>query len=549
LNFANAKRFGFCYTKFMKFFHRLWRYLLSLPRLYSIGGAIIFVVVALVVVHAATRSSSPAAAEAFAHVTVASVGSLTSTSGPLPVSGKVTSLNRATILAQSSGEIVSLNTAIGARVGAGAVLAQFENSAQQAAVLQAQGVYESAQAALAKATGSTAANAGISSGQASQTAANAATVAISSIQSAYSALDDAVHAKADSMFSNPRTISPTFNLTVPDSQLTITLQNERSELEGLLAHAKTLSTNVTADKIDANATALSEDAQKVITFLNNLVQAANEAQTSQNVSATALATFQASAGAARGEVVAAVSALASAKSSYDSATASAQSASNSATIGSQNDIAAAQANLKQALGALNSAKAALEKTIVRSPISGTVVSLAVTRGDFVSAFTQVADISNPGALEVVTNVTPSDAKTLTVGGKATIGDGVTGVITSIAPALDPTTGKIQVKVGITGSQSKLTDGDTTTVLLERGDGKASATAPATIRIPIIAAKITPTGPVVFTVSSSTLEAHSIVFGPIVGEQVEVSEGLTIDMAIVSDARGLSNGQKVVVDED
>lgn len=535
----------------MHHLRRAWRYILSLPKLYSIGGAVLLVVL-FVVAQAAFRSGGTAAAgPVYPHVKVSSVAGLTSASGPLPVSGKVTSLNRASILAQSSGEIVSLNTAIGSRVAAGAVLAQFENSSQQAAVLQAQGAYEGAQAALAKATGSTASNADISSAQASQAAANSATAAIASIQSTYAALDDAVHAKADTMFSNPRSINPTFNLTIANSQLVITLQNQRSQMDPIIDRAKTLSTNISTGDIEANATAIIADAQKIILFLNNLVQAANDAQTSQNVSATALATYQAAAAGARSEVVAAVTALSSAKSAYSTASSGAQTAANSASTGSQNDIAAAQANVKQALGALNSARSNLEKTIIRSPISGTVVSLSITRGDFVSNFAQVAEISNPGALEVITNVTPSDAKTLEVTGKAVIGEGIAGVITAIAPALDPTTGKIQVKVGITGNQAALTDGDTVSVLLQRSTGaKLTGAATSTpIRIPIISAKITPTGPVVFTVSSTTLVAHPIVFGSILGEQITITEGLTLDMEIVTDARGLSDGQTVVVDQD
>ncbi|HEV8666663.1 MAG TPA: biotin/lipoyl-binding protein, partial [Candidatus Paceibacterota bacterium] len=137
----------------MQFLRRAWGYILSLPRVYSIGGAVIIVAIVLIGVHVATRvPADDATVPNISHVTIASVASLSSAAGPLPVTGKVTSLNQATILAQTSGEITSLNVAIGSKVGAGQILAEFENSAQQAAVLQAQGSYDAAQAALAKAT-------------------------------------------------------------------------------------------------------------------------------------------------------------------------------------------------------------------------------------------------------------------------------------------------------------------------------------------------------------------------------------------------------------
>ena len=178
------------------------------------------------------------------------------------------------------------------------------------------------------------------------------------------------------------------------------------------------------------------------------------------------------------------------------------------------------------------------------------MSLPITLGDFVSNSAPVAEVSNPGALEVKAGVTPSDAKTLEVGGKATIEGSTAGVITAIAPALDPTTGDIQVTIGITGDQAALTDGDTVTVSLVRSvqtTQKSASGAGAAILIPITAAKITPTGAVVFTVSSSTLVAHPITLGTILGGQITVVSGLTLDMDIVTDARGLAAGQTVVVD--
>jgi hypothetical protein len=116
--------------------------------------------------------------------------------------------------------------------------------------------------------------------------------------------------------------------------------------------------------------------------------------------------------------------------------------------------------------------------------------------------------------------------------------------------LDPTTGKIEVKIGITGSQSSLTDGSTVTVALTRSTTTNTAAGSPTntpITIPIAAAKITPTGPVVFTVSSSTLVANPVVFGAIAADQVVIVSGITPETDIVTDARGLSEGETVIVD--
>ncbi len=205
-----------------------------------------------------------------------------------------------------------------------------------------------------------------------------------------------------------------------------------------------------------------------------------------------------------------------------------------------------RAMVQRKAGEYAAAQASLEKTYVRAPISGTIVSLPAHQGDFVSPGTVVAIISNPGALQVESYVTSADAKTLAVGGKATIDGATPGTIVFIAPALDPLVGKIQVKVSPTGSQASLTDGSTVTVMLDRTGAKAATKS--AISIPIAAAKMTPTGAVVFTVASSTLVAHPITLGAIQGGQVEVTEGITLQMDIVVDARGLSEGQVVAIDQ-
>jgi RND family efflux transporter MFP subunit len=522
----------------------------NLPRLYSIGGAVLILALVGIGLYFVFRSASPdTTPAAVSHVELASVASLAGETDSLSVTGKVTSVSQAIILAQTSGEIVSLNHALGDRVAAGSVIASFENSSQEASVLQAEGGYDAARAALAKASGSTAQNQDVTSAEAAQNAANSQASAVATIQSAYVALDDAVHTKADVLFTNPHSQTPTFinGLSVPDSNLVYKTQSERAQLEGVLTDASSVITAGSSGNVDSNISQLSADAEAVVAYFNDLVQIINKAVPSQAVSASALSAYQVSVGAARSEVIAAISSLTSAKTSYDSAISGAATASNTASTGTLNDIASAQANVKSALGALDAAKANLEKTIIRSPISGTIVTLSITQGGFVSSFAQVAQVSNPGTLEVDAYITSDDAKTLAIGDTADIGGTTKGVIVFIAPALDPTTGKIQVKIGIQGDQSKVTSGDTVTVALNRAAVAASSTA--AFSIPIVSAKITPAGPVVFTVSaSSTLVASPITFGAVLGSQVTVTNGLRADMIIVTDARGLSDGQQVIVDQ-
>lgn len=509
-------------------------------------------IIAFIAWHFFARTSASETPESVTHVQLASVSSLSDQAGPLQVTGDVTSMNHATVLAQSAGEIVHLYRALGDRVSAGDIIATFENSSQQAALVQAQGAYDAAQAALAKTTGANASNSTINSAQAAQSLENTQLSALTALQSAYASLDDAIRTKTDTLFSNPQSSPTLLPFTIPNNQLVVNIQNTRLSLAQTLNHAQALANASSSADIDATINSMIGDAQTVQDYLNNMVMAMNQAVPNQVQPAATIAAGQASAGAARSEVIGAITSLTSAKNAYDAGQASVQTTSNTAGSGLESDIAASQANVKSALGSLDAAQAALAKTIIRSPISGLIVSLPITQGTYISQFAQVAQISNPGALEVDSYVTSDDAKTLAIGGKAAISDSGTGVITFIAPALDPATGKIQVKIGLTGGESDLTDGETVSVSLDRsalGAKHAGASSSQnTITIPIAAAKITPTGPIVFTVSSSTLVAHAITLGSVISDRVNVVSGLTPEMDIVKDARGLTDGETVVVDQ-
>lgn len=533
-------------------FSKARAFLSRLPRRLVIG-AVVILVIGIVGIHWLTRppAPAPAADTGMAHVTIATVASLSSATSSLPVTGTVVSSGQATILAQTSGEIVSLRHALGDRVSAGTVIAEFSNGSQRANVLQAQGAYEAAQAGLANVQHTETTGSSISVAQADQGVQNAKNALRNALQNAYAALDDAVHAKADALFSNPNTSSVQIILTVPDSQLVSELLQERIQLQSVFNTLLPYTTGSTVTATNANSAAMLAAVGTVTQFLNNLITAVNETPPSQSASSATLAGDAASLGAARAEVTAGLSGLIAAKSAYDNALSGSQTAVNIGTNGTRNSIALAEAQVKQALGAYDAARANLENTIVRSPIDGIIVSLPVTQGDYVSAFSPVAIVSNPQALYVETSVTSSEARTLAIGNQALINGHTSGIITFIAPALNPLTGKREVKIGVLGSAAaSLSDGETVSVVLDRtlsATSTAGTPVPPVLSVPIAAVKMTPNGAVVFTVStSSAVVAQTVTLGNIIGNTVTILSGVTSDQSIVTDARGLANGQTVIV---
>jgi RND family efflux transporter MFP subunit len=209
-------------------------------------------------------------------------------------------------------------------------------------------------------------------------------------------------------------------------------------------------------------------------------------------------------------------------------------------------LATADAQVKQALGVYNAALSRLEKTIIRSPITGTLNSLTINTGDYISAFTQVAIVSNNGALEVASSVNEDDVKRISVGSLVLIDGTVSGVITRIAQAIDPTTKKIEVRIGIKDIKSSLVNGQSVRITVTQDKKQTQPqTRVGPVIIPIAALKLTPRGGNVFTVSASnTLVAVPVKEGAILGEEIQILEGLSGDEEIVVDARGLKENQVV-----
>lgn len=282
-------------------------------------------------------------------------------------------------------------------------------------------------------------------------------------------------------------------------------------------------------------------------FFDQIIRALNSGLPSQSVSASTIATYQASAIAARASINGSLSAISGAKENLaarkQGITVAEKNLEQGITGGQKEDVAGAQAALKQAQGALAGARANLEKTYIRAPISGTINSFSLKRGDFVAMQSPVLTVANNGALEIVAYVTENDAKDIAVGSKVTIEEAGTGIVTRVAPALDPVTKKIEVRIGVSGG-ADLINGQSVIVQVTRANARISSKI-RKITVPISAIKIGSDTSVVFTVAADkTLVAHEVTVSSLLGDRVVITDGVTADMVIVTDARGLREGQVV-----
>ncbi len=386
---------------------RMMQWILSLGRLKLALGAVGVLVLGVVGVHFLTTSSPADVAQVHTpSVDVKSVAELSADAVPLSVAGTVTSRSEATVRTQKSGQITRLYRALGDSVGAGSVVAEFEDASERAALLQAQGAVDAAQANLDKVQKGTRTEQ-LAILQAALDGARSG--AVNTLLSAYASVDNAIHGTTDAFFSNPEGTVPHFNIPTSNSQLRTTVENERGTLRPILTREASKNNSLSAvDDLTVELTNTETEVRSIRDFLDDIVATLNVAIPDPNTySAATIATYLSNTATARTSMSTTLSAIASARQALQTA----QKNEEQGITGAQpEDIAGAQAALTQAQGSLAAARANLEKSIIRAPISGTINSLSLKTGDYVNVSTPVLTVANNGALEVLAYVTEGDAR-------------------------------------------------------------------------------------------------------------------------------------------
>lgn len=463
----------------------------------------ILAAVLIIALFAFGNGGAEESADTLPAVSLEAVGTLSGGDGATNFFGSVESVSEAEVLAKTSGTVTRVSARVGQTVAAGAVLASLENAAESAAVLSAEGSYEAALASRSiTAIGADDAEEG----------------ARSTYKSAYATIDSALEVYADPLLSGTdRVQGVTLDITDDRYALSRRLSEWRNGLN-------------TADATDpsvllSQAEAIAREADAFIGAFARVVNASDSG---------ASATARAGIASARSSISGAVSSITSARSSLEVAARQTDSSSGA--------TASADASVKQALGALRSAQAAYERTVVRAPISGTVNFLPIKVGDYVTAMTHAATVARNGALEITAFVSPESRESLSVGDKVVIDEKTGGTITTIAPALDPVRKQIEVRVAADNASS-LVNGQSVRVRLASAPKVEVSQGP--ILLPLSAVKLSSGSRAIFTVDEGNrLVARAVEVGEVRGDRIEILGELPLDLLIVRDARGLSNGQEV-----
>jgi len=477
------------------------------------------------------KTTAEAVVTAVPEVTTAPVSAL---SGGVSFStvGTVHAVSEAQLHVESGGRVVAVYPTLGATVQAGSIIARLDGAIQSATLLQAEGAYEAALA------GSAQGGVGVSEAQNGLTASQNA--ALTTYKNAYTTVSGIVFTTIDKYFANPNGTTPGVRFS---SSHTSYLNTERVAFQTILPdwQKKTSNLTITSD-LDGALTEAALATKRVLAMTDVYIDILSNEDPSTTYSADDLRALIASFNGIRTQLSGTLTAIDGARTGLTAAKDGLNRAQITAS-GSGAQVSSADAQVKIALGSLRATQAAYEKTLVRTPITGVVNALYLKEGEYATPGQQAAIIANNKGLEIETSVSQEDSLQLQVGDMVTIDKTATGTISAIAGAIDPTTGKVALKISVNDNGS-LQNGATAAIAFT----SMKKTAAADITIPLAAVKMTGSGPVVFTVtaSSSTLTAQSITLGAISGTSVVVASGLTPDTVIVTDGRGLKEGQKVTV---
>ncbi len=441
--------------------------------------------------------------------------------------GTVRAFSEASITSEKAGRVTSVRVGLGDTVTAGAIIATIENASENASVLSAQGSYEAALAAAAQS------NVSISTAQNNLESANNS--ARSTYQGAYNTVNGVVLNTIDQFYRNADGLYPSLRIGTEGNNEV--LRQSRSDLASTLAVWRANANSVTDnDDVAPVLEKARTDIAAVVSIVDLLTNAVSKSEPNDTLDGQPLRSYGDGLIAARSSLISLSNSLQNAQTTISNSERALEQATLAAS-GSTNS--AADAQVKQALGSLRSAQAQLAKTIIRTPISGTVNSLNVRTGDFINSFVQVAEVANNNALEVVTYAGEKDRDVITVGDTVMIENRIAGIVTEIAPAVDSATGKTEVRIA--SESEDLQNGDSVQITKTVQESVTTE-----VIIPLSAVKFALSDGSVFVVEDGRLVPRQVSLGTIRGGSVEIISGLAVDEEFVADARGLVEALEVEV---
>lgn len=465
--------------------------------------------------------------------------------------GIVESLTQAELRSQTSAPVSNIKVRVGQEVEAGKVLVTLSNTDVSAQLKQAQAALAMQRAVLA----------GLISGASPEDIALSYTDlaqaqegflahyanALILINDAYVKTSDAVIKQISGLLLNDDTPFPQLSFTTNNAQAAIDATVLRVQVQKDLTKWREEIDSLTPTdrrQIDSALVQVKTRLATALSFLNKLDDALADAGGVSGGSVAARANVNAARGilnALSSMVTAQAQSIANARFAVDRAQQGLALKKAGGTVAQRE---AQEAVVAQAEAGVATLSAQLEKTIIRSPISGKVASLPVRIGELISPGQLVSSIVNTNSLQVKTFVSEADLSIVREGDEALVNNLVSGRVFRVAPSVDPQTKKVSVDIIITDEhQTTLVVGQTVDVTIKAQ--KLQATQNSYL-VPLSAVRISSNGSYLFEVVDNRVKEMPVQTGDLMGESVVVFGSLSPSTEIITIARGIKAEEIVKV---
>ncbi len=441
--------------------------------------------------------------------------------------GSVLSRGQVDLKSQFSAPVAQVYGPIGRDVEEGEVIVELQNEDVRAQLDQAEASLDLANSQYE--------NSGI-------TKNSARTSAIDKVRDSYVKAYDVVISQIDPLLFNNDSNGGRLTSIVVDSKLSNRITLTRIDLKTIFEKWKNLSDSLTDDSSDTEineALAYSSKSLNIIDkLLGDISQVLNDSAIYSNSSfSTFLSSWKGVVSGSRNTISGAISSVIGSQTAFNSSNTSFNSSS--------------QAQVALASAGLRNLEAQFAKTIIRSPIKGKIAGLPLDVGELASPGQIVATVIGEQGLEVKAYTSGSDIDRVKVGSRVLINGLSIGEVSSVAPSISNSNRKVEVKIAIdeASSTKSLTVGETVQVKIKADAGSQNVENNSNLyKLPIQDVKIERGEAYVLTVDSDNkVTKNPVILGEVDGDFVQVIQGLTSGMSIISPVYELDLGESVITD--
>lgn len=341
--------------------------------------------------------------------------------------GQVVSGTDLSLSFQSSGVVRKINVKEGDVVNAGDVLAVLDQDVVSANLESAKGSLSSAKANYDKVkAGATQQDIDVSKAaldSAKVALDNAKQSLINQINKSYSDSYTQVNTSTNQLFSNPQTNYPQFSISgtvQTNTQLVNQANNDRVEINAMLANWQSKIQNINEDNIDSLTTDSLVYLQKVSNYLSNILTLLNTyTQITTSGSQSTITSYITAVSTAKTTIDTAYTTLTTNLQSLKSANyslAQAKASYNLKLTGARpEDINIAEAGVQSAQGGFSQALAAFNNTMIVAPAKGTITQVNIKLGEQATVMTPVIKLLDVSNLHTEAQVSEADIAYVSVG--------------------------------------------------------------------------------------------------------------------------------------